>query len=122
MPDGPQGRIRLAFRSSGSEWRCMARGVEGGTLRRLAQRVAGMKSRATTGAARTPGVAKSGNDMLVSFPSVSGKTYTVERSDTLQTGSWSAVRSGIPGTGGTVQVTDTGGGTQPRRFYRVIVQ
>jgi hypothetical protein len=66
--------------------------------------------------------AKNGNDMLVSFPSVSGKTYSVERSDTLQSGSWTTVQSGIPGNGGTVQVTDTGGAAQPRRFYRVIAE
>ena len=63
----------------------------------------------------------SGNDMLVSFPTVVGKTYRVERSDTLQTGSWTAVQYNIGGTGGTLQVIDSGGAAQPRRFYRLIV-
>jgi hypothetical protein len=66
-------------------------------------------------------VDKSGNDMLISFPSVSGKTYTVQRSDTLQGGSWTTVQDGIAGTGGTVQVTDTDGALRLRRFYRVVV-
>ena len=64
---------------------------------------------------------KSGNDMLLSFPTVSGKTYRVERSDTLQ-GPWTTVQSNIAGTGGTVQITDTNGAAQPKRFYHVIVQ
>jgi hypothetical protein len=60
--------------------------------------------------------------MRVSFPTVSGKTYRVERSDTLQAGSGVAVQSGIPGTGGTVQITDADGAAQPKRFYRLVVQ
>jgi hypothetical protein len=62
----------------------------------------------------------SGNNMVVSFPTVVGKTYRVDRSDTLQTGSWTTVLNNIPGSGSTVQVTDTGGAAQPRRFYRVV--
>ena len=70
---------------------------------------------------------KSGNDMVVSFPSVAGKSYRVEYSDTLAAGSWSPVltngvaASNIPGTGGAVQVTDTNGAVQTKRFYRVVV-
>ncbi|MEO7932615.1 MAG: glycoside hydrolase family 2 TIM barrel-domain containing protein [Chthoniobacterales bacterium] len=68
----------------------------------------------------------SGNDFVLSFPSVSGKTYRAERSDTLQGGSWTTVQTnGVPqdniaGNGGTKQVTDTGGGAQGKRFYRVV--
>jgi hypothetical protein len=83
---------------------------------------AGTNPNSRASALKVSSVAKSGSDMLVSFPSVSGKTYTVQRSDTLQSGSWTTVQSGIAGTGGTVQVTDTGGALQPRRFYRVVVQ
>jgi len=62
-----------------------------------------------------------GGDMVVSFPTVSGKTYRLERSGTLQTGSWATVSNAIPGNGSTVQVTDTGGAEQSKRFYRVVV-
>ena len=65
---------------------------------------------------------KSGNDMVITFSTVSGKTYRVERSDTLQSGSWTTVQDNIAGTGNDVQVTDTGGATQPKRFYHLIVQ
>ncbi|MEI8037004.1 MAG: hypothetical protein WCJ14_01315, partial [Verrucomicrobiota bacterium] len=63
----------------------------------------------------------SGSDLLLSFPTVSGKTYRVERSDTLQTGSWATVQANIPGTGGTVQVADAAGAAQPKRFYRIVI-
>jgi alpha-galactosidase len=69
-----------------------------------------------------------GNDMLVSFPTVAGKIYRLEYSGTLQSGSWNTVRAnGVPqdninGTGSTVQITDTGGAAQPKRFYRIAVQ
>jgi hypothetical protein len=58
----------------------------------------------------------------VNFATVVGKTYAVERSDTLQSDSWTTVQSGIAGTGSVVQVTDTNAATQPRRFYRITVQ
>jgi hypothetical protein len=63
----------------------------------------------------------SGNDMVVSFPTVVEKTYRVERSDTLQVGSWAVVLDNIAGTGGVIQVTDAGGAALPRRFYRIIL-
>ncbi|MEO7101043.1 MAG: autotransporter-associated beta strand repeat-containing protein, partial [Luteolibacter sp.] len=65
-------------------------------------------------------LAVSGNDFIVSFSTVSGKTYRVERSDTLEAGSWTTVQGNIAGTGGTVQVTDPGVATQSKRFYRIV--
>ena len=63
----------------------------------------------------------SSGKITVSFPTVSGKTYRVERSDTLQAGSWSILQDNIAGTGGTLQVTDPNGALQPKRFYRVVI-
>ena len=63
----------------------------------------------------------SGDDMNLSFPSVLGRTYRVERSATLLEGSWITVQDNIPGTGGTLQVTDLGGSGHERRFYRIVV-
>ena len=63
----------------------------------------------------------SGNDMLVSFPTVIGKNYRVERSNTLQSGSWTSVQDNITGTGGTLQIPDTGATAQFARFYRIVV-
>ena len=53
---------------------------------------------------------------------VDGKTYRLERSDTLLEGSWTAVQDNIPGTGAEIQVTDTNGATHSKRFYRLVVE
>jgi hypothetical protein len=84
--------------------------------------IAGTNPSVRTSVMEVSQMTPSGNDMIVSFPTSAGKLYRVERSDTLQSGSWTTVQDNIAGTGGTVQVTDTGGAAQPRRFYRVVVQ
>jgi len=66
-------------------------------------------------------IAASGNDLVVSFTSMVGKTYRVDCSVTLQNGSWTTVQDNIVGTGGVVQATDTDGAAQSKRFYRVVV-
>ena len=60
--------------------------------------------------------------MVISFPTVLSKTYSLQYSSTLQAGSWSDVQSAIDGTGGTVSVTDSGAAAQAKRFYRIEVQ
>jgi len=60
-----------------------------------------------------------GNDIHISFPSVSGHNYRVERSGDLSV--WQPVGVNIPGTGGTLQMIHAGGSTQPKQFYRVVV-
>ncbi len=63
----------------------------------------------------------SGNDMILNFASVLGRTYRVERSDSLLDSSWTTVQDDIAGTGGPIQITDISGATQTRRFYRIVV-
>lgn len=70
---------------------------------------------------RISGISISGNDFVVSFSTVAGKTYRVERSDTLAAGSWTTLLDNIAGTGGTVQVTDVGAAAQSKRFYRIVL-
>ena len=62
-----------------------------------------------------------GNDMVLQFGTVSGRTYRVERSYTLDAGSWGTVQDGIAGTGGLVEITDVNGAIPERRFYRIVV-
>ena len=62
-----------------------------------------------------------GGDFVVSFPSSLGRTYTVERSYSLESGSWVALPGEISGTGETISITDTDPTESPRRFYRVVV-
>jgi autotransporter-associated beta strand protein len=71
-------------------------------------------------ALRVSAIATDANDVSVSFPSVAGKTYRLERSETLQDGSWSPVQENIAGTGGALQVIDSGGMAQTKRFYRLV--
>lgn len=71
---------------------------------------------------RVSAVAVNGSNVLLSFSSVAGKTYRLERSDSLLDGSWTPAQENIPGTGGTIQLTDPGGSLQPKRFYRIVVQ
>jgi hypothetical protein len=62
-----------------------------------------------------------GNDMHLSFPTVDGKVYRLERSTTLLENSWTTVEANIEGTGSPIQVTDSGGANQSKRFYRLVV-
>jgi|GEM_PF-1086470 len=70
---------------------------------------------------RVTDLAVGGGNITVSFPTVSGKTYRVERSDTLKSGSWTILQDNIAGTGGVVQIADPGAATQSRRFYRIVI-
>lgn len=69
---------------------------------------------------RVSGTTVDNNDFVISFPSVSGKTYRLECSDTLEAASWTTLIDSIAGTGGTVQVTDVGTAGQPKRCYRIV--
>jgi len=63
----------------------------------------------------------SGNDMIIHFPSVTGKAYRIERSSTLEAGSWTVLQDGIAGTGAVILVTDPNSAGNARRFYRIVV-
>jgi len=67
-----------------------------------------------TSATRDPGT----GNVTISFTSVDGHTYAVESSAGLP-GAWTPVQSNIVGTGAVLTATDTTGGVQPIRFYRV---
>ena len=62
-----------------------------------------------------------GNDMVLEFGTVSGRTYRLERSLTLEAGSWTTVQDDIVGTGGVIEVTDADAALHARRFYRIVV-
>lgn len=58
-------------------------------------------------------------DCLVSFTTLLGVGYDLQRTDDLSAGMWYFVAANIPGTGDVVQATDTNGAGDPRRFYTV---
>ena len=72
---------------------------------------------------RITAIQKSGNDILIRFTSVSGKSYRVEcASNPAVNASWSPVQDNIAGTGAVVSVTDPGAAVQLHRFYRVTLR
>ena len=65
-------------------------------------------------------LARSGSNFAVSFRSVVGKTYLVEKTGSLgPSATWNPVQSNIAGTGGVITITDPGAAGTPRGFYRV---
>lgn len=81
---------------------------------------AGTNPNSAASALRVNAIVASGNDLMVSFPTVAGKTYRLERSATLQPGSWATVQDNIAGTGGVVTITDANAASQAKSFYRVV--
>lgn len=66
-------------------------------------------------------IAIAGSDVCLSFPTLAGKRYSVERTDDLTGGDWGSVTNNLPGTHETITIPDAGGAGPPRRFYRVTV-
>ena len=60
----------------------------------------------------------SGSDFLVSFTTFLGNSYDLVRAGDLAGAAWSLVQGNVPGTGGAIQIIDTNGVKDPRRFYR----
>jgi autotransporter-associated beta strand protein len=83
--------------------------------------MAGTDPQNPASALRVTAIATNANDVAMSFPSVAGKTYRLERSETLQNGSWLPVQENIAGTGGVLQVVDPGGMAEAKRFYRLVI-
>lgn len=68
-------------------------------------------------------ITKSGNDVVLSFSTVSGKNYKIEKTATLGTGvSWTTALDNVAGTGNVVSVTDFGAASQPQCFYRATLK
>ena len=63
---------------------------------------------------------QAGSDVVISFSSVLGKSYLVERNDTFPLNTWTTVAANVFGHDGTQQVIDIGGGAVTG-FYRVQV-
>jgi len=70
---------------------------------------------------RVSGMIVKGDEVQLTFPTVAGKTYRLESSDTLLNGSWVPVLESILGTGDVIQITDPVDSPQPKRFYRIVV-
>ena len=51
---------------------------------------------------------QSGGDFIISFPTVTGKTYLLQRSDTLAAGSWTDAGADFPAAAGPATETSSG--------------
>jgi len=61
----------------------------------------------------------SGPDVVISFDSSPNQSYQLEYTDNLAPANWTTAGSPIPGDGGTVTVTHSGGAGSNFRFYRI---
>ena len=67
-------------------------------------------------------IAPGGGGMRVTFASMSGKTYRVDKTSTLKDpNSWVTVQDNVAGTGSNISITDLGVNSAHGCFYRVIV-
>jgi T5SS/PEP-CTERM-associated repeat protein len=60
-----------------------------------------------------------GPDARISFTTAVGKSYAVETNSGPVAGSWGTWTNNITGTGATVTLTNFGGASLPKRFYRI---
>jgi lysophospholipase L1-like esterase len=65
------------------------------------------------------GTQLAGTNLAISFTTVSNQTYAVQYTSNLLATSWATLTNNIPGTGGTVTVSDRPSTSVPARFYRV---
>jgi hypothetical protein len=66
-------------------------------------------------------VSKSGQDMMIQVPSVTGHTYQLEYATSIAPAIWTPTSPSQSGNGGMLTFTDIGGAANPERFYRVEV-
>lgn len=73
---------------------------------------------------KAPVIFVNGDDAVLTFTSVSGRTYTIEKSSSLKAaGSWSVLADDIAGTDGEISITDDGVFlSSSRTFYRLRVR
>jgi len=87
----------------------------------LQEYLAGTDPKDPESALRITDISQAGPDMVITFSSVLGKSYLVERNDTFPLNTWTTVATNVSGHDGTTQVTDNGGFGVPHRTYRVQV-
>ena len=95
---------------------------DGDGMTNLQEFAAGTDPLDARSALRLGQVQVSGSSVTISFPSILGKSYRLERADTLPASSWTVILDYFTGTGGTMQVVDPNGAAQPTRFYHIVAQ
>jgi hypothetical protein len=70
---------------------------------------------------RITGIQLAGTDIQITLATGSNRLYRVEQTSDLVTGVWTTLTNNVAGTGGAVTVTDPGGATQSKQFYRAVL-
>jgi hypothetical protein len=83
--------------------------------------LAGTDPHQSASSLRVASISIVGNDVVLQFDSVNGKTYRIVRTDHLGQPLGTIVADDLPGTGAILEVTDTGALTVGSGFYRVEV-
>jgi titin len=81
--------------------------------------MAGLDPRNPNSVLRITSVTKSAGNVLIGFPSVTGKVYQLQFRDDLVAGNWNPLVDGILGTGATLQISDPSNSGLTKRFYRI---
>ena len=67
---------------------------------------------------RITGFKVQGPNSLIFLATILGESYDILGISDLSTGTWSTVATNFPGSGATIQITDTNGAGRPRQYYR----
>jgi uncharacterized protein (TIGR02597 family) len=95
--------------------------VDGDGFSYLGEYVAGTDLNDSTSALRITALEHAGSDIRVSFNTVAGRFYLLQRNDQFPSGGWTNVATDIGGTGGIMSILDGGAGSLPLAVYRVSV-
>ena len=95
---------------------------DGDLATNLQEFLAGTDPQRQTDVLRILSTKKVGGNLTLTFPSVQGQTYRVERNSRLATNSWLVLQDEVKGTNGTATVIHTNGVGLPAQFYRVLAR
>ncbi len=93
--------------------------ADGEGMTNLQKFLAGLDPKNPNSVLRITSMTRSSGNVVVGFPSVSGKVYQLQYRDDLVNGNWNPLVTGIVGTGATIQVTDASNVGLTKRFYRI---
>lgn len=94
--------------------------ADGDGMSNLAEYIAGTNPTGVLSRFQIAGAEHQGDNLVISFQTVTGRTYSVSKSDDLATPGWSMMISNVAGTGNSLQAVDTN--MPSRRFYKLGVR
>ena len=95
--------------------------ADGDGVNNLMEYLADTNPRNPASVLRITSLARSGQNVIISFPTSAQKRYRAEWTPDLVGGTWTTFADNVAGTGSSVQITDSNAIAAGRRFYRVVV-